>query len=249
MELIRPDWPAPPSVQAVATTRSGGVSSGAFASLNLGDHVGDAPAAVAANRARLCAQLQLPSAPCWLQQVHGCQIVTVSAAARGSAADGALSREAGAVCVVLTADCLPLLLCDDHGTAVAAVHAGWRGLADGVIEAAVTALALPPERLLVWLGPAIGATAFVVGDEVREHFVNADAASAAWFMPSADSAILQRRWRADLFGLARRRLQRLGIKRIYGGGECTVTQPERFFSYRRDGVTGRSASLIWLTQL
>ncbi len=249
MKLITPDWPAPPTVRAFTTTRSGGVSSGAFASLNLGDHVGDAPAAVATNRARLCAQLGVPTEPCWLRQVHGCQIVTASAATRGSEADGALSREAGAVCVVLTADCLPLLLCDDQGTAVAAVHAGWRGLADGVIEAAVTALALPPERVLAWLGPAIGATAFEVGDEVRERFWREDAATSVAFMPSAASTIPQRRWQADLFALARRRLQRLDIEHIFGGGNCTFTQPEQFFSYRRDGVTGRLATGIWLTSI
>ncbi|MBV5307943.1 peptidoglycan editing factor PgeF [Chromatium okenii] len=246
MELIQPDWPAPSRVRAFSTTRSGGVSSGAFASLNLADHVGDAPADVATNRARLRTELELPTEPCWLRQVHGCTIVTASSAQQNCEADGSLARESGAVCAVMTADCLPLLFCDERGTSVAAVHAGWRGLADGVIEMAVATLALPPEQMLVWLGPAIGATAFEVGDEVRERFMATDSAAGAAFMPSEINSLTPPRWQADLFLLARQRLQRLGIERIYGGGDCTFSQPDRFFSYRRDGITGRMASVIWL---
>ncbi|MBK1693405.1 hypothetical protein CKO09_01435 [Chromatium weissei] len=248
MQLIQPDWPAPPNVRAFSTTRSGGVSSGVFASLNLADHVGDAPADVVANRARLRTELNLPAEPCWLRQVHGCTIVTASAAHQNCEADGVLARQAGAVCAVMTADCLPLLLCDVHGTSVAAVHAGWRGLANGVIEAAVTLLALPPQQILVWLGPAIGATAFEVGAEVREQFMTDDSAAALAFQTVTATSVTPPRWRANLFLLARQRLQRLGIEQIYGGNDCTFSQPDRFFSYRRDGVTGRMASLIWLNQ-
>ncbi len=253
MELIRPDWPSPPGVRAISTTRIGGVSQGVFASFNLGDHVGDDPVCVAANRARLQTALGLPSAPCWLRQVHGCSILRVDHRHNHLChdADGAVSGVPGTVCAVMTADCLPLLICDDRGTCVAAVHAGWRGLVDGVVESAVAALGMAPERLLVWLGPAIGSAAFAVGDEVRERFIAADADAAFAFCrhPSTEAAHPSPDgWCADLFALARQRLSRLGIERIYGGGDCTVSQPQRFFSYRRDGVTGRMASLIWLTE-
>ena len=249
MELIRPEWPAPPWVRAISTTRDGGRSEGPFASLNLGDHVGDEPARVADNRARLLARLGLSAEPCWLRQGHGRAIVRAGTANPDREADGALADTPGAVCVVMTADCLPLLLCDAQGTRVAAVHAGWRGLAGGVLEAAVVALDIAPERLLVWLGPAIGPAAFAVGDEVRERFVAADARAAAAFRsgpPTDAGEPLGGPWFADLFLLARQRLAQLGIARIYGGGDCTFSQPRRFFSYRRDGVTGRMASLIWL---
>ncbi|MBK1720993.1 peptidoglycan editing factor PgeF [Thiocystis violacea] len=240
MELIRPDWPAPTSVKACCTTRSGGLSTGPFASMNLGDHVGDDPGAVAANRERLRASLGLPAMPVWLRQVHGCDVAVLGDAPAPCEADAALARAPGTVCAVMTADCLPLLMCDDLGMRVAAVHAGWRGLAAGVIDAAVAAMASDPARLLVWLGPAIGPDAFEVGAEVRAQFVARDPAAAQSFRPSGD------RWLADLFGLARQRLSRLGVSRVYGGEDCTYAQPERFFSYRRDGVTGRMASLIWL---
>ncbi|MBK5965137.1 hypothetical protein CCR95_13830 [Thiocystis minor] len=249
MELIRPDWPAPPWVRAISTTRDGGRSEGPFASLNLGDHVGDEPGRVDDNRARLLARLGLSAAPCWLRQVHGRAIVRVGTANPDRDADGAVADTPDAVCVVMTADCLPLLLCDERGTRVAAVHAGWRGLAGGVVEAAVAALDIAPERLLVWLGPAIGPAAFAVGDEVRECFVAADARAAAAFRPGRPAGAGGApggAWFADLFLLARQRLAQLGIARIYGGGDCTFSQPRRFFSYRRDGVTGRMASLIWL---
>ena len=240
MDLVRPDWPAPASVRACCTTRSGGVSKGAFASLNLGDHVGDDPAAVAANREHLREHLGLPAMPSWLRQTHGRVLVDLDAPPADADADAAMTATPRMVCAVMTADCLPLLICDDAGTRVAAVHAGWRGLAAGVIESAVSAMGVAPERLLVWLGPAIGPDAFEVGPEVRAQFIAADPAAAAAFRPSGE------RWLADLFALARQRLRRLGVERLYGGGDCTYSQPERFFSYRRDGVTGRMASLIWL---
>ncbi|MGC0154762.1 peptidoglycan editing factor PgeF [Chromobacterium vaccinii] len=239
-DWIAADWPAPATVKTLLTTRSGGVSQPPYASLNLGAHVGDAPDHVAANRARL--RDELPAEPAWLNQVHG--IAVVDAAAVGADApdaDASFARAPGAVCAVMTADCLPLLLCDDAGGVVAAVHAGWRGLCDGVIEAAVAAIGAPPATLMAWLGPAIGPDAFEVGAEVRQAFVERDAAAAAAFIDIDDGKYL-----ADIYALARLRLAGLGVDRVYGGDFCTVIDRDRFFSYRRDGVTGRMASLIWL---
>ncbi|APZ42901.1 peptidoglycan editing factor PgeF [Acidihalobacter ferrooxydans] len=239
---LRPDWPASTPVRAWCTTRVGGVSVGPYASLNLGSHVGDDPAAVAENRQRLCANGGLPAAPVWLNQVHGIKVARIDAhTASGVDADASMTRVPGAVCAVLTADCLPVLFCDRAGTRVAAAHAGWRGLAAGVLEAAVTALATPPENLLVWLGPAIGPDAFEVGEEVRAAFVAHDAAAATAFSASPDG-----RWLADLYALARLRLAAVGVDAVHGGGWCTYTDAARFYSYRRDGVTGRMASLVWL---
>jgi polyphenol oxidase len=242
---IRPDWPAPARVRAYATTRDGGVSIGAYASLNLADHVGDAPERVARNRGLLREHLGLPGEPLWLRQVHGCDLVShlsvEPSGPRACEADGALASAPGQVCAVMTADCLPVLLCDDRGVRVAAVHAGWRGLADGILEQAVASMGVPSERLLVWLGPAIGPDAFEVGPEVRARFIDADRDCEEAFRPSPSG-----RWLADLAGLARRRLARLGVTGVYGGSYCTHSDSRRFFSYRRDGVTGRMASLIWL---
>ncbi|EGV32915.1 Multi-copper polyphenol oxidoreductase, laccase [Thiorhodococcus drewsii AZ1] len=243
MNPILPDWPAPANVRAVSTTRVGGLSCGPYASLNLADHVGDDSGAVERNRRRLVQSLNLPGEPCWLNQVHGCRVV--GADADGADADASVATEPGAVCAVMTADCLPLLICDDRGTRVAAVHAGWRGLAGGVIESAIDAVGGAPERLLVWLGPAIGPDAFEVGPEVREAFVAGSPEAVDAFRSSAGGS-KDERWLADLFTLARQRLARRGVRRVFGGGDCTLSQPERFFSYRRDGVTGRMASLIWL---
>lgn len=244
MDWIEPDWPAPPAVRAVCTTRAGGVSRRPYASLNLGDHVGDDPAAVAHNRRLLRERLELPAEPRWLRQVHGCAVAGVESPEPECEADAAVAFGPGAVCAVLTADCLPVLLCDRSGTRVAAVHAGWRGLAEGVIEAALTRLDTPPERLLAWLGPAIGPDAFEVGGEVRERFLATGGPRAAdAFRPAPGS-----KWLADLYRLARLRLAAAGVTAVFGGGLCTFSEPARFFSYRRDGVTGRMASLIWLTQ-
>lgn len=241
MDLIRPDWPAPRAVRAVSTTRDGGVSAGPFASLNLGDHVGDEPGRVARNRALLRERLGLPAEPLWLRQVHGCGVADTAGAGALCEADAAVARSPGRVCAVMTADCLPILLCDDAGTRVAAVHAGWRGLAAGVIDRAVGALGAPPSALLAWLGPAIGPDAFEVGSEVRERFVADDPGSAPAFRKLNGD-----KWLADIYRLARRRLGSLGVARVLGGGHCTLSEPERFFSYRRDGVTGRMGSMIWL---
>jgi YfiH family protein len=238
---IVPEWNAPANVRALVTTRSGGVSVGAYGSLNLGDHVGDDPLAVARNRALL--RGLLPAEPVWLQQVHGLAVVDADRAAGTPQGDASVSHRPGTVCAVLTADCLPVLLCDVDGTAVGAAHAGWRGLAGGMIEAAVAAMGVAPGRLMAWLGPAIGPQAFEVGGEVREIFMAHDPAAAAAFAPHG-----QGKWLADIYSLARQRLASLGVQRIAGGGLCTFQDRERFYSYRRDGTTGRMASLIWLTE-
>ncbi len=239
IELILPGWPAPANVRACVTTRAGGVGGAPFDSLNLGDHVGDDPAAVFENRRRLRAAL--PAEPCWLRQVHGTRCIDAARVLPGDTADAAFAHVPGAVCAVLTADCLPVLFCDEAGTTVAAAHAGWRGLLAGVLENTVAAMAVPGERLMAWLGPAIGPQAFEVGSEVRDAFVARDPAAAEAFVArSAD------KWLCDLYRLARQRLAAQGIRRVAGGDFCTVREPGRFFSYRRDGTTGRMASLVWL---
>ena len=238
-DWIVPDWPAPAAVRALVTTRAGGVSVGAYASMNLAKHVGDNPAAVAENRRRLRAHL--PAEPLWLSQVHGHAVVCAEDAVEGVAADAAFTRRMGRVCAILTADCLPVLLCNDAGTVVAAAHAGWRGLAGGVIEAAVRATNEPPARLLAWLGPAIGPQAFEVGAEVRAAFLAHAPSAAAAFTAKEDG-----KWLADLYRLAEQRLNALGVSHIYGGGRCTFQEADTFYSYRREKDTGRMASLIWL---
>lgn len=239
--FIIPDWPAPMTVRAVSTTRQGGVSRPPYASLNLANHVGDDPAHVAENRRRLRVLADLPAEPAWLEQVHGTAVVAAEIVLRPVAADAVLTREPGRPCVVMTADCLPVLFCDRAGSVVAAAHAGWRGLAGGVLGATVARLATPPQQLLAWLGPAIGPQAFEVGDEVRAAFLALNAANAESFQPSPAG-----RWLADLYGLARRQLRDLGVTAVYGGDCCTFSEPERFFSYRRENRTGRMATLIWL---
>ena len=208
---------------------------------NLAGHVGDDPVRVAGNRRQLATVLGLPAEPAWLEQVHGIHAVAAETVAAPVAADAAWTREPGRPCVVMTADCLPVLLCDRAGTVVAAVHAGWRGLAGGVIAATVARLDVPPVDLLAWLGPAIGPDAFEVGEDVRAAFLALDAGSTACFRPSP-----ARRWLADLYELARRQLRGLGVSAVYGGEFCTFSESARFFSYRRENHTGRMASLIWL---
>ena len=315
-QWLTPDWPVPPMVRALSTLRGGGVSEGVFASLNLGDHVGDSAGAVRENRRALRAAAGLPAEPEWLRQVHGVRVRDLDfpfgcgastgvigsaeseslprvadAAVRGlesphrplasdsaassldvAAADAAVTGQPGRVCAILTADCLPVLLASETGDRVGAAHAGWRGLAAGVIEATVAALGCPPRELLAWLGPAIGPERFEIGAEVREELLRGalvpvdrprrfaggeagdvasagvvggvatdDDAAAAAFVPNARG-----RYLADLYALARLRLARLGVRRIYGGGECTHTASDKYFSHRRDGRTGRQATLIWL---
>ena len=240
---IVPDWPAPQGVRALVTTRAGGVSRGAHAGLNLGPQSGDAVEDVARNRAEL--RRWLPAEPLWLRQVHGTTVVEADELEGSPEADAAVARRPGTVCAALTADCLPLLICDQEGTVVAAAHAGWRGLCSGVIEQTLRIMDRPPESLLAYLGPAIGPAAYEVGAEVRDAFVAAgpgdEADAAAAFKPGQTG-----KFHADLYALARQRLAHWGVHRVYGGGYCTYTERERFYSYRRDGATGRMASLIWI---
>ena len=241
-DRLIPDWNAPAAVHALVTTRIGGCSSAPYASMNLAAHVGDDPEAVAANRRRLRrGDLPLPADPLWLRQVHGSSVLSGEAYREGAEADACIARTPGLVCAVLSADCLPLLFCADDASVVGAAHAGWRGLAAGVIEACVAAMAIPPARLLVWLGPAIGALAYEVGDAVRDAFCDRAAAAQKAFVPDDNG-----KWRCDLYLLARQRLAALGVNRVSGGEYCTFSDPRRFYSYRRDGATGRMASCIWL---
>lgn len=242
---IIPDWPAPAGVNAVCTTRHGGESQPPFDSLNLGDHVGDNALTVAANRQRIGDVLHLPAEPLWLEQVHGTAVSnTDTVDADGyPQADASVALKPDQVSIIMTADCLPVLFCDRAGTRVASAHAGWRGLCEGVLENTLKQLDCAADDVLVWLGPAIGAEQFEVGDEVRAAFMQHDSAAEAAFIAGEQPG----KWLADIYLLARQRLQQQGIEHIYGGGLCTVSDSERFFSYRRDGQTGRMASLIWLT--
>ena len=239
-EFLRPNWPAPAGVHAAMTTRAGGVSQGAYASFNLASHVGDEAAAVSENRRRLRAALDLPAEPAWLEQVHGIRVVALPGPAPGPA-DAAVTFTPGSVCAVLVADCLPVFLTGRDGRRLGVAHAGWRGLAAGIIEATVAALECTPGELVAWLGPSIGPAAFEVGGEVRDAFVARDAGSAIAFRPGREG-----RWLADLPALARRRLAGAGVGVVHGGELCTHSDPARFYSYRRDGATGRMAALAWL---
>ena len=237
-DLVFPDWPVPANVKSIQTTRCGGFSVAPYDTLNLGSHVQDNPVIVAQNRQLL--SRYLPSEPVWLNQVHGVEVVDASQCACTPDADASFTHQKEVVCVTMTADCLPILLCDRQGTVVAAVHAGWRSLCDGVIEATVKKMQASPVDLMAWLGAAIGPQAFEVGDEVSVAFITKDAQSDVAFTPRGD------KWLGDLYLVAKQRLANLGVHAVYGGGECTYSQPEKYFSFRRDGVTGRMASLIWL---
>lgn len=239
---IEADWPLAPTVRAFTTLRPGGASTGRYAGLNLGDHVGDDPGAVARNRLALRRAAALPSEPLWLRQVHGTRVIDARDWAPGVEADAIHCRDPGTVCVVLTADCLPVVLGDRTGTRVAAVHAGWRGLLDGVIEAAIDAMGVAPQGLLAWIGPAIGADAYAVGPEFEARFV-ARLPGAASFLRGEGG-----RRTADLAGLARLRLRAMGVGDVFGGRWCTHSDPESFYSYRREGVTGRMATLVWIAR-
>lgn len=243
--LIRPDWPAPSNIRAVCTTRMGGVSQPPWASMNLGDHVGDEPDHVAENRLRLARACCLPAeAFGWLNQVHGTSAVELPAGTGVPApnADASYTGAIGKACTILTADCLPVILCDKKGTRVAAAHAGWRSLCGGVLENLVAGMALPGNSLMAWLGPAIGPKAFEVGPEVKAAFVAYNSRAERAF-----SAVGAREghYMADIYSLARQRLQKMGVTEIYGGGFCTVADSQHFYSYRRDGETGRMATVIW----
>lgn len=243
--IIYPDWPAPARIKAVCSTRQGGCSQGVFSSLNLGQHVGDDAAAVIRNRQIYSAAAALPSEAHYLQQIHSTQVVELradlpAASAGELCADAAFTRQTAAVCTVMTADCLPLLICNSSGSAVAAVHAGWRGLCAGVIENTLACFS-PSDTLMVWLGPAISQQAFEVGSEVRQAFISRYQSASQAFVSAGND-----KWYADLYLLARQRLQLNGVTQIYGGQYCTFGQPELFFSYRRDGQTGRMACSIWI---
>lgn len=239
IEVIGPDWHAPANVHAFTTTRRSGFSGGAWSSLNPGTNCGDDPQIVEKNR-RLLSSL-LPSEPRWLNQVHGARAVRWdNANDTVTGADAIVSNQTGQVCAVLTADCLPVLFCNRSGTRIAAAHAGWRGLAAGVLEATVLSMDCKPLDLMAWLGPAIGPQAFEVGKDVYDSFVGSNSENAIAFTEHGD------RWLADLYQLARLALNRAGVDQVTGGQYCTHSEPDRFFSYRRDGVTGRTASIIWL---
>jgi YfiH family protein len=238
---IAPQWPAPAQVRAVITTRAGGASRGRFEGFNLGAHAGDDALAVAHNRREL--RRYLPAEPLWMRQVHGVRVIDADTVSSETEADAAVTRTARKVLVVLTADCLPVLLCDDAGTVAGIAHAGWRGLAAGVIESVVAAMRVPPGRVLAYIGPGIGAAAYEVGQEVRQAFLTQNTDAAQAFTASEGGKFL-----ADLALLARQRLQRSGVTRVSVGAQCTYTDRDRFFSFRRDGATGRMASLIWLEE-
>lgn len=269
LDWVLPDWRAPARVRALSTRRNGGISHGRFASLNLATHVGDEAAAVDENRRRLCTAAGLPAQPIWLHQVHGAEVEDLDRPNPASAGaptgrdgapmardaapigrdamlvgrDAALTRTAGRVCAILTADCVPILLADDAGSVVAAAHAGWRGLSAGVLAATVRALEVAAVRLHAWIGPCIGAAHYEVGPEVRDALLAVDARAAVAFRATAGG-----KFHADLALAARQQLQALGIARIHGAGECTYAYPDRYFSHRRDGQTGRQATLIWLEE-
>ncbi|ATF08701.1 peptidoglycan editing factor PgeF [Candidatus Enterovibrio altilux] len=241
MDWIKPNWPVPHYVQAISTTRVGGISFPPYDSLNLGNHVQDNPEHVAKNRALFAKHMQMMSMPVWLNQVHGTDVVTLplSVSVPIPEADASFTCEVGQVCAIMTADCLSVLFCDAAGSQVAAAHAGWRGLVKGVLEQTLLHFS-DPSQVIAWLGPAIGASVFEVGVEVRNDFIVND--------PGADIAfkVHKDRWLADIYLLARRRLNRAGVTNIYGGDLCTVSEPHRFFSYRRENQTGRQVSCVWI---
>lgn len=240
--FVKPDWPdLPATVSAVTTERNGGTSISPYDSLNLGLHVGDDPQAVVANRQAVNRALDLKHAPCWLHQVHGTEVVTISQASDNTAeADAAYTRKTDVPLCILTADCLPVLISSADGMEIGAAHAGWRGLCDGVLENLVARFDNPAQKLTAWLGPAIGPDHFEVGPEVRAAFIARQSEAAHCFAPGEAD-----RWYADIYALARQRLAAQGLAHVQGGGLCTVRDRQRFFSYRRDGTTGRMATLIW----
>lgn len=240
IELIEPHWPAPTTVAACCTTRVGGVSQAPYDSLNLGLHVGDDAAAVKQNRALLAARLQLPAEPEWIHQTHGIEAVTLEAS-KTREADAAITRQAGRVAVVMVADCLPILLCDRGGREVAAIHAGWRGLQAGVVQSTLAAMQTPANELMAWIGPGISQPHFEVGGEVVAAFEQAVEGARDFFTGNRPG-----HWLCDLGGLAERTLRTQGVSQVSRDSHCTYRDAERLYSYRRDGVTGRMAALIWI---
>lgn len=240
MPVIVPEWPTLSGVRAVVTTRLGGVSQPPYDRLNLAMHVGDAPAAVNENRRLLREGLNLPAEPLWLEQVHGTVVCDEHIPAEGRCADAAYTDQPGVVLAVMTADCLPVFFASRDGREIGVAHAGWRGLEAGVLEATLNRFDAPVSEIVAWLGPAIGPAVFEVGDEVRAAFMAHDIEAGKAFVPARPG-----HWLADIYRLARQRLAAWGVTSVYGGDLCTVSDPARFYSYRRDGVTGRMASLIW----
>jgi len=235
---ITPDWPAPSGIKAVSTLRAGGCSEGQFAGLNLAEHVGDRIRSVERNRRLLRSALGLPDNPAWLQQVHSATMVSAEAAGKESVADGSYTRNAGVVCAIMTADCLPVLLCDQEASIIAAVHVGWCGLLAGILETAVQTL--EAKHLIAWLGPGIGLNHYEVESEVRDQFLSKSTRFAAFFRPSHTG-----KWFADMPSIAESTLNTIGGVKVYPSSLCTFSNPELFYSYRRDNITGRMATLIW----
>lgn len=237
MNWIKADWPAPDYIKAGTTVRLGGVSTEPYASFNLATHVGDNLESVNQNRAKL----DVPNAPQWLEQTHSSEVVLLPSKEKVLKADAAYTSQKGVVCSVMTADCLPLLITDTQGSCVAAIHAGWRGLADGIVETTIKKLPSKPESLLVWLGPAIGPDVYEVGEEVYDAFTKTDEDAKQAFKLKSEQ-----HWLFDIYTMATLQLNRLGITNVYGGDFCTFSDQKQFYSYRRDGVTGRMANLIWI---
>lgn len=237
--LIIPSWSAPANVHAIQTTRLGGVSLAPYDSLNLGNHVQDNPHHVARNRQLL--NSIVPTEPVWLNQTHGVRVIDAALSGCIEDADASFTTNTNVVCVMMTADCLPLLLCDKAGTIVAAVHAGWRSLCGGVIESTINTMPVSASELLAWLGPAIGPDVFEVDADVRAQFIKKDKRAESAFKPVGD------KWLGDLYAIAKQRLHALGVMNVYGETLCTYSNPAQFFSFRRDGETGRMATMIWLT--
>jgi YfiH family protein len=247
MQFIKPEWPAPNNIHAYTTTREAGYSPPPFASLNLGKSVNDDASFVSKNRELLIRSLGLPSEPIWLKQVHSNKVINIDQLSNTAQpeADASITTIANRVCIVMTADCLPVLICNRDGTKAAAIHAGWRGLASGILENAIKELNEPVEQLLAWLGPAIGPTRFEVSEDVVTAFLEKDAKAQSAFIPKDATP---GKWLGNLYLLATQRLQNLGLLEVYGGNHCTYTDEKNFYSYRRDqGVTGRMATLIWLS--
>lgn len=243
MNAIYPNWQAPKNIKAFTTVRTGGVSQAPFDSFNLGDHVGDLPEDVRQNRALLVEKFGLPHSPLFLTQTHSTTVIELPYVAEKVEADAVYTKHTNQVCLVMTADCLPVIFCNKDGSEVAAAHAGWRGLCDGILEETVAKFQSPASEIMVWLGPAIGPTAFQVGEEVVEQFCAFDPNAKAAFTPDCTSS---GKFLGNLYQLAIQRLNKLGIQAISGGEHCTYTEQDKFFSYRREGKTGRMATLIWI---
>ena len=242
MHALQPNWHAPPNVHAFTTLRHGGVSNVPYDSFNLGDHVGDEENAVKTNRTLLIKQFNLPQMPLFLTQTHSTRVLTLPYSGKNLEADAAYTTQTNQVCLVMTADCLPVLFTNRQGNAVAAAHAGWRGLCGGILEETVKCFQCPADEIIAWLGSAIGRTAFQVGGEVVQQFIAQDPQTESAFIADPNTP---GKYLGDLYQIAKQRLNQLGINQISGGEHCTYTEKDKFFSYRRDGKTGRMASFIW----